>query len=316
MRMVLLMQADEAGSIEQLAATLHVTPRTAYRDLDVLKKVGVPCYHDHDDGRYRIRRDYYLPPMQLTATEALALAALAGEIGQRGQVALTEPAARALEKIKGRLPDAILREVSQIQEHIEIRLPPTGTAGDEIRDVYERVKVAIEQGRALQCRYESLAGQGEDQAFLFEPYALTFDQRAWYTIGFHHGRGAVRQLKLSRFTMLELTQQRYEVPGDFSIDAFRGDAWRMIRGDKRYEVEIHIAPRMAETLADTQWHRTQEVEHQPDGSLVFRCSVEGLDEIVWWVLGYGPFAKVVKPAELVSLVRDQARQMTAVYEHD
>lgn len=318
--MVILMQQDEAGSIKDFAQKLGIVERTLYRDLGILTDLGIPCYHDVTDGRYHIRKDYFLPPVQLTAAEALGLASLTGEIAQREQIALTQPAARALEKIKGILPDHILRHIQQNEDRIEIRLPPTGQAGDAIEDVYSKVQKAMETGTALNCQYESLAttaaasNGGQDASFLFEPYALSFDQRAWYTIGRHDQRGSVRQLKLTRFTQIEPTSQRFVIPDDFSIEAFRGDAWRMIRGKDRHKVVIHIDARMAETLQDTQWHRTQEVAYHDDGSLTFTCEVEGLDEIVWWILSYGPYAHVIQPKALADKVKQLASDMVKRYE--
>ena len=51
-----------------------------------------------------------------------------------------------------------------------------------------------------------------------------------------------------------------------------------------------------------------------DGSIAFRCTVDGLDEIVWWVLSMGPHCRVVKPAELAEWVVTLAGQVVAGYQ--
>ena len=126
-------------------------------------------------------------------------------------------------------------------------------------------------------------------------------------VGHHAGRDAIRCLKLSRFVQCSATDRPYAIPGDFSLDEHLGHAWRMIRGDSRYDVVIDFDAAFAETLADTRWHATQEIDHHDDGSITFHCSVDGLDEIVWWVLGYGPHARVEAPAELAERVAELAR---------
>ena len=83
----------------------------------------------------------------------------------------------------------------------------------------------------------------------------------------------------------------------------------MIRGEVEHDVELRIDPRFAETFADTQWHRTQELEWLEDGGVVFRCRVAGLDEITWWVLGLGSQCTVIAPAELRERVLAEARAM-------
>ena len=52
---------------------------------------------------------------------------------------------------------------------------------------------------------------------------------------------------------------------------------------------------------------------QADRSLIFRCTVDGLDEIVWWVLSMGPHCMVHKPVELRVLVAEMGRQTAKLY---
>ena len=137
-----------------------------------------------------------------------------------------------------------------------------------------------------------MVGEGDGrEEFRFEPYRLMFNQRAWYVIGHHGGRDALRNLKLSRFVECSVTAALCGAR-DFSLDDHLGQAWRMIRGDTRYDVVIDFDAEFAETISDTHWHATQDIEHHDDGSITFRCSVDGLDEIVWWVLSMGPHAVV------------------------
>ena len=92
-----------------------------------------------------------------------------------------------------------------------------------------------------------------------------------------------------------------------------GDAWRMIRGSRKYNVEIWFDAEFAETIADTHWHKTQQVAWQADDSIVFRCTVDGLDEIVWWVLSMGPHCVVSKPRALAERVKQLASETAGLY---
>jgi predicted DNA-binding transcriptional regulator YafY len=78
-------------------------------------------------------------------------------------------------------------------------------------------------------------------------------------------------------------------------------------------VELHFDPEFAETIADTHWHSTQEVIWNDDQSITFKCKVDGLEEIVWWVLSMGPHCTVKKPKELIEQVRKLASEMVARY---
>jgi proteasome accessory factor B len=207
-----------------------------------------------------------------------------------------------VEKIRAQLPAGVLRELGDFDRHIAINLPATGPAAEAICDVFDRVQHAIRHRRVLRCRYESLNAETDTAEFRLRPYTLAFDQRAWYVIGHHDSRGEIRRLKLNRFIALAPTDIPYAIPDDFSLADYRGKAWRMIRGGRTYPIVIDFGADVAETVGDTNWHSTQQIEDHPDGSITFRCKVDGLDEIIWWVLGYGPHARVREPKELAERV--------------
>lgn len=281
-RLVTVLQSDDSGNAAALAERFGLHERTIFRYLETLSQLGVPWYFDGELSTYRIRKDFFLPPLHLTASETLALTWLVEHVAGSEQIAMTGPAARAIEKIRGRIPQHVLADINHVDNHIAVRLPPAGPASEGIAGVFEDIQQAIQTRRAVRCRYESLNPESKsEEPFVFRPYALSFDQRSWYAIGEHTGHGEVRRLKLNRFIALEPTDSPYAIPDDFSLEAYRGKAWRMIRGDTTYRVAIHFDAKMSETVSDTQWHSTQHIGYNDDGSIIFHCEVEGLDEIVW-----------------------------------
>ena len=133
-------------------------------------------------------------------------------------------------------------------------------------------------------------------------------------MGHHGGRGAIRRLKLNRFTSIRLTDRPFAIPDDFDLREDLGLAWRMIRGPTRYRVAVRFEPAFADAASETRWHPTQEEQWDHEaGTVTLRFTVDGLDEIVWWVLGYGPGATVLEPPELIEKVRDLARATAERY---
>lgn len=310
--MLTLIQSRRGWNAARLAAELQVDERTIFRYLDDLEVMGVPYFFEKESDGYRIRSDFHLPPIQLTGDEALALSLVCSFIAEREQVPHLRPAWRALNKIEAMLPSSIRSELESATSGYSIQTAQANP-GDGWADTYERVRVAVRNRRILSCVYEPAnAGSGDDAAFDFHPYALLFSVRAWYAIGHHGGRGAIRSLKVNRFLQCHLTERMFDPPG-FNIDDYLGNAWRMMRGDVDYDVEIHFDPEFTPTMSDTSWHKTQSIEYNEDGSSIFRCTVAGLDEIVWWVLGMGPHCRVIRPEELRSRVSALARDTAAVY---
>ncbi len=321
LKILMLIQGQKDWTAKRLALECHTTERSIYRDLKMLQGAGVPYFFDKENGGYAVQRDFFMPAVALTLEESLALVALAEQVGGREQVPFTKAAAKAIAKIRCNLPPKVQQELQKIDDLVAIHLspvnPPEGT-----EDVYEVVRAALANRKTLECSYDSIGASqkgvdgngGVKEIFLFRPYTLLFSQRAWYALGHHDGRGAVRCLKLNRFTRCKSTEILYDIPKSFAVGKHLGNAWRMIRGSKSYDVELRFDAEFAETIADTHWHATQEVIWNDDESITFWCEVDGLDEIVWWILGMGPHCVVKKPAELASQVSGLAAAIVKQYD--
>lgn len=166
----------------------------------------------------------------------------------------------------------------------------------------------------LRCKYQTakMSDSEPTPTSLFKPYALWYCQRAWYVVGVHTEKSELRQLKLNRFVAIDLTKNPFNIPDDFSLREHLGNAWRMIRGKQAHEVEVEFEPEFANTASETRWHPTQQ-ERWEGQRVRLTFTVEGLDEIVWWILGYGPGATVIKPPELRKRVGDLARATAKRY---
>ncbi len=315
LKILTLIQSGNGWTAKRLATECKVVVRTIYRDLEMLEGAGIPYMYDSQKKCYSIGRDFFMPPVQLTLDESLALVALGEHVAGSDQVPFTRAASKAVDKIRGHLPPMMRDELDKITRHVAIKLspvnPPEGT-----EDVYEKVRKALSEKRMLQCAYESVSSNGKvtgNGPFLFKPYTLFFSQRAWYVVGHHGGRNEIRCLKLNRFSDLKVTSTVYEIPKSFSLTKHLGNAWRMIRGRKAYDVEVVFDKSFAETVEDTHWHPTQQTEWQDDGSMIFRCKVDGLEEIVWWVMSMGPHCRVNKPKELAQQVLEMSQRMMQLY---
>ncbi|MCA9289486.1 MAG: WYL domain-containing protein [Phycisphaerales bacterium] len=313
LQILTLVQGGDGWTPATLAAECGVTERTIFRDLNELAAIGIPIRFDPSAQTYRVGADFFLPPLHLTVQESLALAVLCEHVAQPERIAFTQPAWRAMMKIQAMMPASVREEMTRLADGIAVRTAPSAS-GDGCAGVYERMQSSIATRRALVCRYDSLNPDTDESEFDFEPYTLFFSVRAWYVVGYHVGREEIRTLKLSRFTKVRATQREFTPPPEFSLDAHLGNAWRMMPGRPDHEVELVFDATFAETIADTRWHRTQEIEERPDGAAVFRCTVAGLDEITWWVLSMGPHCRVVRPRELADRVRAAAAATAALYD--
>jgi predicted DNA-binding transcriptional regulator YafY len=309
-----LIQGERGWTNKKLATYCQTTPRTIFRDISVLRNVGIPLLTDPDTDGYFINKDYFMRPVELTFEESLALISLGQRVHDNEQIPFSSPALKALAKIRGQLPVQTVRDLDLVDDRISVKLAASATQ-EGFKSHYHLVRQALTGGTCLRCRYDAVSQANKDKNgyFLLKPYALFFGQRAWYVVGYHGQRSEIRTLKINRFADMQLTTQRYTIPKGFTLEKHLGNAWRMIRGTTRYAVELHFDAAFAETITDTAWHPTQAFEHHDDGSIRWTCTVDGLSEILWWILGMGAHCQVISPPELITLVREESTRMIALY---
>jgi predicted DNA-binding transcriptional regulator YafY len=132
------------------------------------------------------------------------------------------------------------------------------------------------------------------------------------------GRGAPSEIgnparfKTARFRSLRKLGLRSEVPEAFDLRAYFGNAWAVFRGDRSHDVELRFAPEASGVVTETTWHHTQQSRNNDDGSVTLSFRVDGLEEIVWWVLGWSGNVEVVRPPELREMVVEKLRRALAL----
>ena len=311
LRVITLLQGGRYPSANDLASELEVSRRTIFRDLNVLEMAHIPYFFDELRGGYKINRNFFLPPVNLTLAEALSLLTLAHQVVGNTGLAVLGEAARAAAKLEGVLPAPIREECGSFLEAVRVDL-----ARHVLHDQagpYEKMQQAILSRRCVRCEYKTVSGEGLIEMVL-APYRLWFAERAWYVVGHSSEHNEVRVFKLIRFDGVELTDKPFVPPADFKLEDVFGAAWRMIPEGKVRHISIVFEPMVATNVAEVRWHPSQKLTPMDDGRLRFEADVDGLSEITWWVLGYGDQATVEKPAELRKRIVNAARRTLARYE--
>ena len=311
LRIITLLQTGRPFNADQLAAECQVSRRTVYRDLATIEKAGIPFFYHADDGGYRIHANGLLPAINLTLDEALALVLLAGELGKTGRLPLFQPARDAAAKIESSLPVGLRSVLAGLIQRMAVRPGPVARH-NALQEPYRLMQRAILRQEAIDTSYISFHDAGKIRLRL-EPYWLMFNERAWYVIGYSSKHREVRTFKLGRFKDLKLTGTHFKVPKDLTIEKHLGNAWRMMKGEKSYDVRLKFSPLISPNVAEVNWHKTQRISWDDDGHVYFTATVDGLDEIVWWVLGYGPEVEVLEPPELRRRLAPLAQRMLTLY---
>lgn len=168
-------------------------------------------------------------------------------------------------------------------------------------DAIRAVQWALLDRKQLVGKYKTPYQQSPVNLRL-HPYRLCFIKQAWYLIARPDDAQEVKTYRVARFKSLRMVDAAAEIPSEFDLKTYFGDAWSVYRGDKKFDVEIEFSKEAAELATETLWHASQRVRRKKDETVHLHFRVDGLNEIVHWVLGWSNRAKVVEPVELRDLV--------------
>ncbi len=312
LKLVNVIQSKQVQNTEDLMDELGVSRRTLFRDLNILKEAGIPCYHDKING-YQIRNDCFLPAINLTVPEALGLMMLSkSALSQRNQPWM-EHGLSAINKLATRMPEEIRQVCLDMLSKVSVDAGPVSQVDDSL-GTYRMLHRCVDEGRIVRVRYRRPHEDEVGQVLLLKPYLMHYVTRSWYVIAKADAFKEVRVFKLARIIDAEVTQQLFLKPKRYTAKQKFGQAWSMIPEGKIYKVELEFTKMVAMNVAEVRWHSSQKHRILPDGRCRMRFEVDGIGELAWWVCGYAAQVKVIKPRVLAKKVKEMLSFASGQYD--
>lgn len=304
MRLQELLLGRGKWNVKSLASELECSEKTIHRYLAVLEMAGVPYYYDSHEKCYRVRPGFKFPVVNLTPDELLGQAAatvVTKAVGLDAGAAAT-PATRKIAASSSQEVADLLADAEGVMTVLDLKLADHSRHQEMIRTV----QWALVQGKQVTGQYVS-PYQERPVKLTLHPYRLCLAGQAWYLIARPVEEKVPKTYRIARFQSLRMIDAAAQKPAKFNLGEYFGNAWGVYRGKESYQVEIEFTKEAANLVTETRWHRTQEVKHHPDGRATLCFRVDGLDEILWWVLGWSGRAKVLKPEKLREMVIEKLR---------
>jgi len=308
------LQSGRGHAVGDLSEMLGTSRRTVYRDLKELQGIGVPYHYDTKTGSYIIDPEFFLPPIDLTLQEALGLLLLVHKAGKQIQLPFKNSALLAALKIENNLPAKIRQYCNTALRNISVRAGAQAPT-NELDRVFSQLQKAIAKQSEVVMRYDSLF-DGKLIDVELCPYHLFYNQRAWYVLGLSSLHKSIRTFKLNRIKELKTSDKCFVGGEKFDLYEHYGRSWSMIPEGRIYNIKLRFLPKVANNVCEVQWHNTQTVTRNSDGSATVEFRVDGLGEISWWILGYGDQVQVLAPKELRKRITETAKNMIKLNEQE
>jgi proteasome accessory factor B len=298
MQLRALFAAGEALSVYDIADRLQIAVRSAARYLESLKETGFALYEERQ-GKRKVWRQVesgrrFAVPLSLPQMIALCLSRQTFDFlaGTGFREDLDELFAK-LQAHLGRKDRAAVRNLDR--KLYDVNEAPHIYEGRA--DHMDDIVTALLREERLEVTHES-SGRGQAKRFLLDPYTLVVYRKGLYLIGRSHAHDEVRTLAVDGFREVRRCRgDKFEYPVNYHPKEFYGDAFGIIAGP-RTEVRIWFSSKVAPFVRRRRWHRSQSLKSVSSGGIELTMSTAGTTEVVSWILGFGPEAEVLEPAEL------------------
>jgi len=177
----------------------------------------------------------------------------------------------------------------------------------KVRHVFDQVLRALVQRRVIDMRYR--ARHGQEKVYVMRPYTLLMGERELAITGpvgeppedgSATDGDSMRTFALHRIIHIDLRMTRFHMPNlsQWDPESLYSRAWGLYSGDPE-SVRVEVHPDFSEVVSERRWHPSQQVgEVLEDGWIPMQFEVFTGGEFRTWLLGWGPWLRVVEPAHL------------------
>ena len=303
-----LIDRRQGATLQHIVDECGVCPRTVYRDIEALAEGELTVFFDPQTHSYRFTEKVFLQPLTFSLEEATTLIQVIQGLS-KSNTPLRSSLRQAQEKIMACLPQDRQKKVEEGRRAVDVRL--VNQPAEVCRDIFGCVERAVRERRQLHARYYTKSREEWTERVL-DPYVISFRGNAWYLVAYCQLRSKVMIFRLDRLGEASLLPTTFELPRNFSPDAFFAGSWLIEQGET-VRVQLRFAPEAARWVRDEQFHESQQTEELADGSILYSVCVQGTREITRWILGYGGEVEVLAPESLREAVAAAGRRMAAMY---
>ncbi|ABA88468.1 helix-turn-helix transcriptional regulator, putative [Syntrophotalea carbinolica DSM 2380] len=296
--LIRILEVRHGSTADELAEECGVTRRTIYRDLQAIEDAGYPLIKEPSgDGRilYGFLTGFSkIPPITFSLSELMTLYLCRGQLGMLEGTPFLDDLDAVFGRIRASLPPRSVAHLERLAQAVTPRFQGTRDYRGK-REVLESLRRALLYQYRCTIRYAPARRKAAE--YLCDPYTLLFFKESLYVVGYAHNRGDLRRFLVDRIESVRVGEERFEIPEDFRLDEEDREAFGMV-GEKPQPIRVRFFSEVSHLIRERQWHPTQQLEEQPDGSLILSLQAGGHKEILAWLYSFLPHLEVLGPDTL------------------
>jgi predicted DNA-binding transcriptional regulator YafY len=295
-----------------LAEEWEVSSKTIQRDIEYLRDMlDAPLsYSAKNRGYFYTENSFTLPAFDLNDSDLFAIF-IADKLLQQYK---NTPVYLRLQSVFARIEDSLPEKVSFHPALMDDKCSFVASPQTFINpQVWETIFTGLRESKSLTVTHKKPSATTSHSRSI-DPYHVTSYQGEWYVIGFCHLRKAIRTFAISRVTHANVTDNSFSIPEDFDFDTASIEHFGVHWGQNSYKVQIWFSRDASPYIQERQYHPTQQIEENDDGSINVALVTNHLLEVKRWVLSWGDQAKALAPDALIDEIRDELEKARIQYE--
>jgi predicted DNA-binding transcriptional regulator YafY len=170
-------------------------------------------------------------------------------------------------------------------------------------DTFSVLRFAIKARRKVRIDYR-YRGSGRTGYQTVHPYGFLYGNRHYLVAYSENERAkAVRMFALLNVTAATLLDGAFAAQPHFSLRSFAGQSFGVFQ-ERPAKVAWRFSAKAAPDAREFNFHPTQRLIEQPDGSLIVELEAGGLLEMCWHLVTWGGEVEILRPKRLQRLMEE------------
>ena len=285
----ILYSRKQPVNITELAGELETNPRNIPEYVKELRLIGFEIEPVHGKyGGYVLNRDSTFPAVRLSDSEREAFMTGYEYLLARNDFMEIENYKKAMQKISS----AIINRDSIMDETMLAYRFPLLMPQEDLEKRYFAIQQCIVQKTVIEIEY--LSQKNEVTKRIIHPYKLFMYNNAWFVLGFDESKGDIRYFKLNRIQNFAVQHRKF-----VQLLTYKGsdylDEYGMKNNGDWYPIKLKLTGNYAMLVKERIYGKEQTVESVDDKTTILSVKMQGQENILVFVLGFGANCEVLEP---------------------
>jgi len=216
-RILTCLQSGPVFNAKELAARMHVSRRTIYRDLNLIRGAGLRVEFDERNSGYKVSdgSPHALAPPGFSDRDLAKLALTSHLSLLHGFPQFGTAIRESVAKLLGYYSVDVRESVTRLLNCCVVDIPAPAYESHSL-EILERLMGAITNGKVVRA-YLNVAGKERPVATKLSPYRLVASLQDWSVVGRSSLHRRTLRIPIAKIASVQITPEKFEIPKNFRI---------------------------------------------------------------------------------------------------